>query len=112
MVSAGLTAAEVTAGSRGVDDEQVGVVEGAAERIERRRRGIVADPDRAALVRRRAAVERLRQDDRESPPRLRHARILALQPAMRRHVGAPPVEDDAARRRRARGFRGRAGPRS
>ena len=47
----------------GVDDEQVRMVPGAAEGIERRGRGIDADANGPALMRRRPTVERSRKDD-------------------------------------------------
>src|SRR5215469_18653989 len=48
---------------RGVDYEQIGVVEGATVWVERRRCSISSDADGAALMRRRTTVERLRQHD-------------------------------------------------
>src|SRR5215211_7343228 len=79
----------------GVCDEQVLVVEGTTKRVERGGRRIIAEPDRAALVGRRAAVEEVRQDDGKArPPEA--GTHLSLQPVMGRHVGSPPVEDDAS----------------
>ena len=69
------------------------MVVGAAERVEGGGGGIGAEADRAALVRRRAAVEGASEHDRVAggAEQLAHP---SDQPVVRGHVGAPPVEDD------------------
>ncbi|ACP27040.1 needs to be deleted [Sinorhizobium fredii NGR234] len=70
------------------------MIEGAAINVERRVRGVIADPDRAALVRRRSLVEGPGQNDREAGL-FQHR----LQPGYEIEVGLPvgahPFEQDA-----------------
>ena len=82
----------------GVDDEQVRVVPGAAEGIERRRRRVEPDANGAALMRRRPAVEGSRRGRSDSRRRAALPEA-ATSISCGRPIAALPVEPDPRRRR-------------
>ena len=78
---------------RGIDDVEIVEVEGLAEGVERRLRGVLAEAHRAALVRRRLLGERPGQHDGEAR-RTQHPARFGDQRLVRGEVRPPPVEDD------------------
>ena len=85
MVSAGLTAAELGR-KPGIDDEEIGVVPGAAVGVERRRRGIAPEAHRAALMRGGALVEGACVSTIGKPAARKISRIAGDEPAWARQL--------------------------